>query len=222
MKRLFILFGIIIWFFSCTNPEKENVLNRKEYIEGLLEPKWTADYLEPGFYYTIDDDIKMYSGINGKIIDIIDIHTKIYILTALNIEWENDEIKAFWYKIKYENKTGYIWGGHIAAETYIFDIDGNGTMEYFQYQNSDAMESRNYFAEKNISIHYNGKKISNQIFKDTFALNNFEVKKENELSSMGHISRIDYNYRMDRDGNISFLGITKSGQIFENGEWKNY
>jgi len=122
---LFILFGLL------------TIFNFKLYSQDHIYGSYT---FYPGFYYMLDYPVNIRSqpNLQGKIIGRLGLNDKIELLENAYNEQKIDDVWAYWYKIRFNNITGYIWGGYIAATTFVFDIDGNGINDYFHYRYSDV------------------------------------------------------------------------------------
>jgi hypothetical protein len=129
---------------------------------------------EPGYYYTLDYPVRIssQSNLQGEIIGTLELNSRIRVLSCEG--WESlqkiDNVWAPWYMIQFENITGYVWGGYIAAATLVFDIDNNGIDDYFHYRVSDT----NYVfyhvdAKTDVFIYINNKKISTTDIRATYS-----------------------------------------------------
>jgi len=124
-QRIFILIGLL----SIINFE---IYSQDRHFYGSYD-------FDVGFYYMLDYPVNIRSqpNLQGKIIGKLGLNDKIEILENAGNEQKIDNVWAYWYKIKFNNIIGYIWGGYIAVKTLIFDIDGNGIDDYFYYRYSD-------------------------------------------------------------------------------------
>ncbi len=93
---------------------------------------------ENGFYYMLDYPVNIRSrpNLQGEIIGKLGMNARIEILECAGNPQRIENVNSEWYKIKYEDMVGYIFGGYIARETLICDIDNNGIMDYFHYRTS--------------------------------------------------------------------------------------
>ena len=129
MKKLYL--ALIINFFIGLQFEYSQEFRG----EGIWEH-------EPGFYYMLDYPVRIRSqpNLQGAVIGILGMNSRIRVISSEG--WGSiqriDNVWAPWYKIQYENITGYVWGGYIAARTLVFDIDNNGVDDYFHYRVSDS------------------------------------------------------------------------------------
>jgi hypothetical protein len=90
---------------------------------------------------------------NSDIIAILSINDKIEILENSLVKEKINGVLAFWYKIKYGNIIGYTFGGNIAREALVADIDNNGINDYFYSRTSEIFER--YPNNDNILDSYN-------------------------------------------------------------------
>ncbi|MDR0320982.1 MAG: SH3 domain-containing protein [Treponema sp.] len=172
---------------------------------------------EPGFYYILEDRVNIRSQPNsqGSIIGRLGLNDRIEVLSREGGQWENiqqvDHIFSHWYKIKFNNIVGYIFGGFIARETLVFDIDGNGQNDYFHYRVSDT---NHVFwvinPRKDIFIYINNIRIPTDNIQGTWMWCSFKRENNNvilELSSgssgPGYFSTAIY--RIDANGNMMFI-----------------
>jgi hypothetical protein len=76
-----------------------------------------------------------------------------------------EDVLAYWYKIRFNNIVGYIWGGYIAEQTLIDDIDKNGILDYFHVRVSRVSH---HYNERNgprdTFIYINNRKIDTSGF----------------------------------------------------------
>jgi hypothetical protein len=228
MKKLIFIF--IVSFSLCNlmgqNNELESLNNE------LFHMSWVFD---PGEYYTINDDINIYSipNANGNIIGNLVIHDKIMVIEDVHNEQNIDGIRSCWYKIQFEEIIGYIWGGNIAVKTFVFDIDNNGINEYFQYRLAWVAANCHYRADRDVIIYYNNKKVSSEVFINdeeepfNYSYNWFNCIFNNnkviiELTLAGPNYTVHYIFEMDGNGNILLKDIRKKGELFKDGEWIIY
>ncbi|QQO09991.1 SH3 domain-containing protein [Breznakiella homolactica] len=116
---------------------------------------------KPGNYFLIEDNVKVYSNpdIDSQVLLTLAMHDEISLLEDVHNTQTFDGVRSCWYRIKYNQITGYIWGGGIAVKTVLYDIDKNGIVDYFQYRIANS-ESRNYLRiDKDIVIYINKRRI---------------------------------------------------------------
>jgi hypothetical protein len=98
---------------------------------------WYWYYPYPlGKYHIIQyrANVRMEPTRNSDVIAILSFYDEIEILENSRIQEEINDVWGFWYKIKYGNIIGYTFGGNIAYETIVTDIDKNGINDYFCYR----------------------------------------------------------------------------------------
>ena len=168
MKYFCIILTIIaLIFFSCKSKKIEQndntimFLSSEEfelkYIDELYHNGW---FFQSSEYYLLSDThIYEYPNFDSLKIGYINIHEKIYIIEDVHNQQTIDDTTSCWYKINYKNMEGYIFGGNIAKETFICDIDRNGINDYFQYRISFSMANNHFDTRKDIIIYINNRKI---------------------------------------------------------------
>ncbi|MCL2444106.1 MAG: hypothetical protein FWD13_11690, partial [Treponema sp.] len=136
---------------------------------------------------------------------------------------------------KYNNMEGYIFGGNIAVKTFICDIDGNGTMDYFQHRISWQAANYHIDTRKDIILFINNIKINAGLLyahdkttigeKYFFNLCSFEQVNNDvyiTLSKASPVSLERYIFAVNALGDISLIDVYKTGSFFENDEWVEY
>jgi hypothetical protein len=89
-------------------------------------------------------------GRNGGVLAVLSMHDEIEILENSWKQEKINDVYGYWYKIKYGNITGYTFGGNIAVETLIADIDKNGIPDYFSYRLHYSYEGSLYGGVNNL------------------------------------------------------------------------
>jgi len=241
LKIFCIIFFIIIFLFpACkTKEDKQNVVYpespfRNEELNRSYHSSWV---FQPGEYYLLSDTfIYQHPNSDSQKIGNINIHEKIIVIQDVHNQQRIDSTTSCWYEIKYNNIEGYIFGGNIAKETFICDIDGNGINDYFQYRISRAAANYHFDSRKDIIIYINNEKIiigdrlsteENEHGNRGYFYNFCSFEKINNeviitLTGAGPISEEDYIFSINGSGSISFIAHTKKGRFFENGEWIEY
>jgi hypothetical protein len=79
-------------------------------------------------------NIRSQPAVSAEIVGRLGLHDEIEILEKTNTIQQIEGIDQFWYKIRFSNIIGYIWGGYVAVGKYIFDIDNNGIIDYVYYR----------------------------------------------------------------------------------------
>jgi hypothetical protein len=139
---------ICFLFLSCINkkPDIEKIeMNESVLNDIVIEHESVSTYrFEPGTYYILDGrvNVRTEPNLSGKIIGQLEINSQIKIIECAFNEQVIDDVSAYWYKIEYNNSYGYIWGGYIAVQTLIYDIDNNGVNDFFHYRISKVAENK--------------------------------------------------------------------------------
>jgi hypothetical protein len=246
MKKIIFLSVILFIFLSCNKSkikEDYDFSDIYSYEEFLKEDPETGELLyhnswrfEPGEYYLLSNtNVYEFPHINSKCIGYLRIHDKINVIEDAHNEHEINDVRSCWYKIIYNKLEGYIFGGNIAKETFICDMDNNGINDYFQYRISFATANWRINSMKDIIIFINGKRVSTAqlnagenehgFLLRFFNFCKFEQIKEQiiiKLTGAGPNSTEDYIFSIDVFGNIKLINHLKKGEFFENGKWIKY
>lgn len=162
-KPAILIFLLIISSTFITGQEEEKGITYYKSLGYFVEPY----YFSTGEYYILDYpvNIREQPNLQGKIVGKLGKNAKIEILENAENPQEIENVYSEWYKIKHGDVIGYIWGGYIAEETLICDIDKNGILDYFHYRTSRAVQ--HYYhkrAPTDIFIYINGEKIDTSRF----------------------------------------------------------
>jgi hypothetical protein len=149
---------------------------------------------------------------NSDVISILNLHDEIEILENSRIEEKINDVWSFWYKIKYGNIIGYTFGGNIAIQTFLTDIDKNGINDYFYCRissNAYGVESWSHIRPNtDIIIYINNKRIRTNTLPNSNA--EFFVFKEEAgyvfLNLHYSDSRIIDSYKISSNGRIEYIG----------------
>ena len=117
----------------------------------------------PGQYYILDYPINIRSqpNLGGEIIGKLNLHDRIEIIQPMNNIQSIEGIWANWYKIKFNGIIGYIFGGYIAVNRLVFDIDKNGIDDFVYFRFSNTIGQNNIIdSYSDIIIYVNNQKIS--------------------------------------------------------------
>jgi len=127
--------------------------------------------IEPGKYHILAYPINVRNqpNLNGRVIGQLQLHDEIEVIENMgNAQWIDDVFQN-WYRIKFSNIEGYIWGGFIAIETFVFDIDNNGIPDFLHYRiayQDDYWreEVRSIFFPRDIFIYINNERLITTAF----------------------------------------------------------
>lgn len=207
-KIMIYSFILIILFFSCNKNNKIQITNESDVIiasdENIissrndtydrdLKYKYYGDFLPynilPGKYYILENGVSMRNqpSLNGEIIETLHLSYEIEIIENMGNQLFIDGVLQNWYKIKWGNSIGYIFGGsiaenvsHLFGQVDVYDIDKNGVNDYFFYRVSKTekvhegdilftpKEFYSYISPDDIYIYINNKRISNQVLENKY------------------------------------------------------
>lgn len=163
------------WVFGGELVTSVNLADYFDFDSYVKYPSDKSYRLEAGTYYTLAGRVNVRSepNLNGSVLGQLDVNTEVEILECTLIEEAIDGFWAFWYKIEYEKSYGYIWGGYIAYETFVYDIDKNGVDDYFHYRCSIIIDKYGYHSEivnvnNDIFIYINDNLLDNHFYWERF------------------------------------------------------
>jgi len=110
MKKTSIYLFLIISFL--TNAQELIKPFHKEYEYFRLKPN------ENAFVFGNNVRLRSEANTNSETLDVIPIGKSVEILSATNQTTIYNQIEWIWYKVNYENKTGYILGGLLSRQTH--------------------------------------------------------------------------------------------------------
>ena len=101
--------------------------------------------IAPGTYRMLEYPVNIRSqpGLNGAVIGRLQLHDRIEVLENTGNRQTIDGVLQNWYRIRSSGTEGYIWGGYIAVESFVFDIDNNGVDDYFYSRIRDIRDIKN-------------------------------------------------------------------------------
>ena len=128
----------------------------------------------PERYNILVSSVNIYSQPNfeNSPISVLDLHSEIEIIeTAENSQTTIEGAAHYWYKIRFNNITGYVWGGYIAKETSVFNFDD--TKVYCYYRVSSIVKyGNNCFVPSvlpnDIFIYFNDRQINNDVIEEEY------------------------------------------------------
>ena len=182
-------------------------------------------WIEPGKTYFILQyrvNVREQPSLDSPVIAVLSLGDRVEILEGSTQDVINDYLEN-WYKIRCNDVVGYTFGGNLALERLIVDIDNNGINDYFSYR------SRNYYysgqnVRSDIFIFINNQRISTAML-NTYSSNyelaepyfgwcEFEEQNDHvlmKLSLWGNISEDGNNYafkniyKINANGTIEFM-----------------
>jgi len=89
-----------------------------------------------GEYYILDNNINIRNqpNLNGSIIGGLKLNDRIEVIENMGNDQIINGIHQNWYKIKFNEIIGFIFGGYISLHTLIYDLDNNGIDDYFHFR----------------------------------------------------------------------------------------
>ena len=170
--------------------------------------------LEPGEYYIVGSTVNVRSAPNLKAKNLgqVKLHDKVEIVEGMRSIQKIDNIWSDWYKIKYKDGFGYIWGGYIANRALVFDIDKNGTVDYFYCRIRDVVHYMGIIdVPQDIIIYINNKKIStDKLYPSRTIQCDFNRDGDkvliNIVDSDSPEDKVEYNiFEVNKKGEIKFI-----------------
>jgi hypothetical protein len=127
-----------------------------------------------GKYNILVSSVNIYSQpyLTSSVIGGLDLHSEIEIIeTVENSQTTMEGATHYWYKIRFNNDTGYVWGGYIAKETSVFDFDD--TKVYCYYRVSSIVKyGNNRFVPSvmpnDIFVYFNDRRINNNVIEEGY------------------------------------------------------
>jgi hypothetical protein len=151
------------------------------YITPYAFSEILAYEIPPGIYYVLDYpiNIRQEPNLQGKILGQLSMVDEFEVYYAVYEDEYNKYSKVenidgglqWWYRIKFNEIYGYIYGGYIAMKRIVFDIDKNGIMDYFCFR-FGAVWGRIYDGKvsydpgihpSDVYIYINNKRIDNAV-----------------------------------------------------------
>lgn len=169
----------------------------------------TSD-IKPGKYRMLEShvNIREQPDLNARVIGQLQLHDEVEVIgddrgygEALDI----DGVLQNWYNIKFSGIEGFVWGGYIAVESLVFDIDNNGVLDYAYCR---VENSGNTMYSKDIFIYVNDRRIITGAFDTATGIWDGEIIKVNTFSK--HTSRSTFPY----SGSDNELLISLQGHIY--------
>jgi hypothetical protein len=152
---------------------------------------------------------------NSDVIAILSLHDEIEILENSWIAEEINGVWAYWYKIKFGSIIGYTFGGNIALEKLVTDIDKNGINDYFYWRFSTGRRGAGlgtFDPLSDVIIYINNQRIGTSaltILERNFEWCTFEEGDDYVLVGLIFWGKHDYEYmhifKVIDDGKIEYM-----------------
>lgn len=156
MKRL-IYFIFLIVIFSI------NIYPMDKYKIALLLKENSEHYI-----FEKKVNIRTKPSVKSKVIDLAVFGDPVIILEKTKIKEEIYNIIAYWYKVEWKSKIGYIWGGLISTMEAIadFNLDGKKEILVSRCTSDKEVYADDYMAKfaHNLRLYKNGEMITDKLF----------------------------------------------------------
>ena len=188
MKRFFIFFLTFV-FIQINSFAKQRELNKGESV-----------------IFGTDVLLLNIPSTKGNILDALPIASKIEIIDKASLLTTIGNISDFWYKVKYNDTEGYVWGTSIADNFYENDIDKDGSTETFMILNltkSVNEEGYNYNNSKlEFRIARNGQLIHEhkRFTNYSFICDSIKYETSDKFNSKINLLSIAYNFTGETSG----------------------
>ena len=186
--------------------------------------------IENGMYFILEFNVSIRDqpNLNGEIIGQLNLNDEIEVIENMRHALLFNEVLQYWYKIKFKDIIGYIWGGSIAFRDsdinysiINFDIDKNGINDYFfyriayeeSYQSSEVYyHFFNVVTPDDIFIYINNERINNQEFINKYTN---DVKKYWNICFFRNENWASYDKEAANVGAVELdIGNGAAGDIF--------
>ncbi|GHV09007.1 hypothetical protein FACS189485_21140 [Spirochaetia bacterium] len=163
----------------------------------------------PGYYYILDYPINIRSrpDLQGEIIGKLNLNDRVQIIQCMeNIQYI-DNVYSYWYKINFNEISGYIFGGYIALNRLTYDIDKNGIDDYIYFRYSNSIGSDFIIDSfQDVIIYINNKKITTQ--------NMYRELPENHYWMWCELNSYSYSNNLQGENYIIFALSYSKGDGF--------
>jgi hypothetical protein len=202
---------IVITLLFCMMPN----LHSQERCEDVVYE------FSPGRYNILDSSVIIYSqpNVTGLVTGRLNLHSEIEIIEAVeNSQTTMEGMSHYWYKIRFNGVTGYVWGGYIAIEASIFDFGGAKVYCYYRVS-SIVRYSNDYYVPSvlpnDIFVYFDNRRLNNSVIEEQYK----EFKKEYGSEGIRESCYFDFLKRR----NFIMFGHSGNGYsdlyiIRENGE----
>jgi hypothetical protein len=225
-----LLILIFLGVFACskkneqqqnTNAENLQQLQEQEKIEvnELFFKQFESDRSNnkdgpvyiflPEKYNILESSVNIRSqpNLTSSVIGKLELHSEIEIIEKPENYQTIEGMTHYWYKIKHEDITGYIWGGFISIKTKIFEIDGTKIYCYYRVSKNGPLGFYYHLVTPNdifIYINQNKKRIDTSVIKEVYLGDTHITNSWN-----------DCTFQEEEDGNILLqIGNYTSGSYF--------
>ncbi|MCL2293425.1 MAG: SH3 domain-containing protein [Spirochaetes bacterium] len=183
----------------------------KNLISGHLARDGLYFVPPPGIYHIMDAPamIRRNPGLNSEIIGQLALHEKIEITGPAEYIQEINNIWAGWFPVMHRGAVGYIWGGHVAVEALVMDVDGNGITDYFYFRYRDIQQYYGLIdVWEDIVIYINNRRIPTRDMSPRYVGGcSFHYNGVNVIISLteGFGTVISYEVNINKYGRVEFI-----------------
>jgi hypothetical protein len=170
-------------------------------------------------YSMLDGSINIRSapGLEGNIIGKLNLHDRITIIGNTYIEQKIENILAYWYKIKYRELEGFIWGGYIASKRLLLQshyYENDTFYFYYRYTKYNSYTRTYCFdIENDVFVYRNNKRINFPPSDDLGIFNLYDDADVFQITGIDEIV-IHFNvYVVPQDLVINIFSINKNDQV---------
>jgi hypothetical protein len=185
-----------------------------EQLKKQFEAEKNNTYGDPvyifvrGKYNILESSVNIRSqpNLTSSVIGKLELHSEIKILYRTENYQTIDGMTHYWYKIRYEDITGYVWGGFISINTKVFDIDGKKINCYYrvsklrrEYTDDGWYSYDNLVTPNDVFIYIDKKRIKNTAIEKVYSDNSFvyygnhHIREYWEFCTFWEASKTDSN-----------------------------
>ncbi len=194
MKKTFFCTFLIIIFTA-------NIYSSDKYKKVLLLKENSEHYI-----FEKRVNIRSKPSIKSDVIGLAVIGDQVIILEKTNIKEEIYDITAYWYKIKCNDKTGYIWGGLISTmeEQADFDQDGKKELLMSRCTSNSETYTDGYMAKYSHNFRlYKDKKIIDEKLFNAKIIESSNIHVLDSFSFSPKVTFVEFRFAFGDDGVFS-------------------
>jgi len=155
---------IVITLLFCMMPN----LHSQERCEDVVYE------FSPGRYNILDSSVIIYSqpNVTGLVTGRLNLHSEIEIIEAVeNSQTTMEGMSHYWYKIRFNSVTGYVWGGYIAIETSVFNF-GDARVYCYYRVSSMVRYGNDYYVPSvlpnDIFVYFDNRRLNNSVIEEQY------------------------------------------------------
>jgi len=150
--------------------------------------------------------LRAIPSLQGNILDVLPIASKIEIIDKASLLTTVGNIKDYWYKVKYNNVEGFIWGTLIADYYYENDIDNDGSVETFMVMNLTKSLYDDDYIKENSKLEFRVAKNSQLIIEHKrptnyyYSCDSIIFKQISQFSPVLNVIQIEFSFSGETAG----------------------